>query len=137
MKLFGGSMKKPITAVLVALVITACVGLSVFAIGGAALLNKNGTSTSNTPMQAAGGAGLNSTQANSQADQSQQLIAQYQDREKQYQQREQQLQQQLADANSQIQQDQQLLQQFQGLLAALQQRGMIQITNDGRVFINQ
>jgi peptidoglycan hydrolase CwlO-like protein len=129
-------MKKPVTAVLVALFITACVGVSVLTVGGAALLNKNGVSTSNSLTQSSDGAGVSSPQQDSQADQTQSLIAQYQDHEQQYQQREQQLQEQLSQANAQIQQDQQTIEQFQNLLTALQQRGVIRITNDGRVFIN-
>jgi hypothetical protein len=130
-------MKKPINAVLVALLITACMGLSILGIGGAALFNKNGISSSNSPAQSTNGTGLNSAQQVSQTDQMQNLIAQYQDHEQQYKQREQQLQEQLAQANAQVQQDQQLIGQMQNLLSALQQRGLIRITNDGRVFINQ
>ena len=127
-------MKKSTTAILSALLMTLCVATSIFAIGGAALLNRNGTPTSNA--QASGGGDLNAPQS-SQSAQVQSLIAQYQDHEQQYQQREQQLQQQLADANAKVQQDQQLIQQFQMLLNALQQRGLIRITDDGRVFITQ
>ena len=130
-------MKKSFMPVLVALLITACVGVSMFAIGGAALFNKNGVSVSNSPAQSSDVAVLNSPQSTGQVDQMQTLISQYQDHEQQYQQREQQLQDQLAQANAQLQQDQQTIQQFQSLLTALQQRGVIRITNDGRVFINQ
>lgn len=130
-------MKKPITAALAALLMTVCVAASIFAIGGAAMLNKNGVSSSNVPAQASSGGDQNAPQQASQVDQMQQLIAQYQDHEQQYQQREQQLQQQLAQATSQVQVDQQTIQQFQALLSALQERGVISITNDGRVFINQ
>ena len=123
-------MKKSIIPVLVALLITACVGVSMFAIGGAALLNKNGVPISGAPAQGSDAPGLNSPRSVGQVEQMQTLISQYQDHEQQYQQREQQLQDQLSQANIQIQ-------QFQNLLAALQQRGVIRITNDGRVFINQ
>ena len=127
-------MKKPFMAVLIALLVTACVGASIFAIGGAALLNKNGVPASNSAAQAAV---ANTSQSTDQVAQLQSLVSQYQDHEQQYQQREQQLQQQLAQANTQIQQDQQTLQQVQMLLAALQQRGLIRLTNDGRVVITQ
>jgi TolA-binding protein len=130
-------MKKSFTALLVALLITACVGASIFAIGGAALFNKNGGTASSSPAQASDVSGLNSPQQASQTDQVQSLISQYQDHEQQYKQREQQLQEQLAQANAQIQQDQQMIGQFQNLLMALQQRGLIRVTNDGRIFINQ
>ncbi|HLO27992.1 MAG TPA: hypothetical protein VK249_02580 [Anaerolineales bacterium] len=124
-------MKKSVVAVLIAFLMTAMLGVSIFAIGGVALLNKNGVSVSNSP------AALNSPQQTDQISQMQGLISQYQDREQQYQQREKQLQDQLAQANAQIQQNQQLIQQVQILLATLRQRGLIRITDDGRIFINQ
>jgi TolA-binding protein len=130
-------MKKPFIAVLIAFLVTACVGASIFAIGGAALVNKNGVPVSNSPAQASDGLAVNSSQQADQVGQLQGLVSQYQDREQQYQQREGQLQQELAQANTQIQQDQQTLQQVQMLLAALQQRGLIRLTNDGRIVITQ
>ena len=129
-------MKKQFTAILAALLITACVGASIFAIGGAALLNRNTATLADSSSQVT----VISDSSLSQQDQVaqlQDLVSQYQDREQQYQQREQQLKDQLAQSNAQIQQDQQLLQQVQGLLAALQQRGLIRISDDGRIFINQ
>jgi TolA-binding protein len=130
-------MKRSMVAVLAALIITACVGVSIFAVGGAALFNKNGSPASNSPAQAVNVSSSNSSQQTDQFAQLQNLISQYQDREKQYQQREQQLQSQLAQANAQVQADQQTVQQAQALLDALQQRGLIRITDDGRIFINQ
>ena len=134
-------MKKQFSAILAAILITACVGASIFAIGGAALLNKNGVPASNSPSSPQVSEISNISDTNlSQQDQVaqlQSLVSQYQDREQQYQQREQQLQDQLSIANAQVQQDQQLIQQVQGLLGALQQRGLITITNDGRIRINQ
>jgi peptidoglycan hydrolase CwlO-like protein len=127
-------MKKPFMAALIALLITACVGISIFVIGGAAFINKDGVQASNSPAQTSI---VNTSQPSDHVGQLQNLISQYQDREQQYQQREQQLQQQLAQANAQIQQDQQTLQQVQSLLGALQQRGLIRLTNDGRIIITQ
>lgn len=129
-------MKKSFIAVGIALLITACVGISMFAIGGAALANKNSVPVSNSPAQALDVSAGTAAQTD-QVGQLQALVAQYQDREQQYQAREQQLQQQLAQANAQIQQDQQTLQQVKMLLAALQQRGMIRLTNDGQIIITQ
>ena len=129
-------MKKQFMAILAALLITACVGASIFAIGGAALLNRNTATLADSSSQVT----VISDSSLSQQDQVaqlQDLVSQYQDREQQYQQREQQLKDQIAQSNAQIQQDQQLLQQVQGLLAALQQRGLIRISDDGRIFINQ
>jgi peptidoglycan hydrolase CwlO-like protein len=129
-------MKKTIIASLIALLMTACVGTSIFVIGGAALLNKNGVTPSNSQAQLSQVSNVSSSNQ-AQIDQMQNLINQYQDREKQYQQREQQLQDQLAQANAQVQQDQQMVQQIRSLLAALQQRGLITVTNDGRILINR
>ncbi len=129
-------MKKPLIATLTALFMTACVGVSIFIIGGAALLNKNSSPTVNSPVQAVNASSVSSAQQSDQIAQLQNLVSQYQDREKQYQQREQQLQSQLSQANSQLQAAQQTVQQAQMLLEALQQRGVIRITNDGRIFIN-
>jgi uncharacterized protein YlxW (UPF0749 family) len=128
-------MKKPIVAALIALFMTACVGAAIFTVGGAALLNKNSSPAVNSPAGASV-ANVNSAQQSDQVAQLQNLVSQYQSREQQYQQREQQLQNQLSQANSQIQSDQQTLQQAQMLLQALQQRGVIRIS-DGRIFINQ
>ena len=129
-------MKKSMIATLIALLMTACVGVSIFVIGGAALLNKNSSPTVNSPVQAQNASNVNVSQQTDQVAQLQNLISQYQDREKQYQQREQQLQNQLSQANTQLQQAQQTIQQAQMLLEALQQRGVIRVTSDGRVFIN-
>lgn len=129
-------MKKQFMAVLIAVLMTACVGISIFAVGGAALLNKNGVTVSDSSPQVSLVSDTNPS-GGDQVAQLQDLVSQYQDREQQYQQREQQLQNQLAQANTQIAQDQQLLQQVQSLLGALQQRGLISITNDGRIRINQ
>jgi hypothetical protein len=130
-------MKKPIIAMLIALFMTAILGVSIFAIGGAALLNNNGIAVSNSPVQGSSVSALDSPQQMDQINQLQSLVSQYQDHEQQYKQREQQLQQQLAQANAQLQQDQQLIQQVKMLLGALQQRGLIRITDDGQIFINQ
>ena len=130
-------MKKSFMALLIALLVTVCLGAAMFAIGGAALVNKNGVPASHSPVQASNTLALNSAQQTDQVGQLQGLISQYQDREQQYQQREGQLQQELTQANAQIQQDQQTLQQVQMLLGALQQRGLIRLTNDGRIVITQ
>lgn len=127
-------MKKSLVAILVALVITSCVGISIFTVGGAALFNRKESTVSNSPVQ---GIEVSSSDQGNQIAQLQSLISQYQAREQEYQQREQQLQSQLDQANAQIQSAQQTIQQAQNLLAALQQRGLIQITNDGQIFINQ
>ena len=130
-------MKKQVMAALIALLMTVCVGAAIFAIGGAALVNKNSVAVVNSPVQGGVQAAQVSDQTGAQVAQLQDLVSQYQQREQQYQQREQDLQQQLAQANDQVQRDQQMVQQVQMLLGALQQRGLIQITNDGRILITR
>ena len=127
-------MRKPLIAVLIAFLITACVAASMFAIGGAALTNKNGVTAGDSPAQISASS---STGGGDQLAKLQSLVLQYQDREQQYQEREQQLQGQLAQANTQLQQDQRTLQQVEMLLDALQQRGLIRLTTDGRIVITQ
>ncbi len=129
-------MKKPLIAALLALFMTACIGAAMFIIGGAALLNKNGTKSADFPAQSAQTVSLNTAQQSDQVAQLQALISQYQDHEKQYQQREKQLQDQLNQANSQLQSDQQTIQQAQMIIQALQERGIIRIAN-GQIFLNQ
>ena len=125
-------MKKQFIALLAALIMTACVGGSLLAISGVALFNPNGTQAANSQAQVSD---PNAMQQ-SQIQQMQGLITQYQAREQQYQTREVQYQQQLNQANTQVQQSQQQMQQIQALLNALQQRGLITLTSDGRIYIN-
>jgi len=125
-------MKKQFIALLAALIMTLCVGGAMFAISGVALFNPNGTVAANSQTQVVD---PNANQQ-SQIQQLQSLVAQYQTRDQQYQAREVQLQQQLGQANVQVQQSQQQMQQIQALLNALQQRGLITLTSDGRIFIN-
>lgn len=130
-------MKKPFLAVLIALLVTACLAAPMFAISGAALINKNGIPASDSPPGPPGSTEMSPAGQGDQVRQLQSLLAQYQDREQQYQQREQQLREQLTQANAQIQQDQRAFQQVQVLLEALQQKGLIQLTADGRILITQ
>jgi uncharacterized protein YlxW (UPF0749 family) len=129
-------MKKQLIAILAAILMAACVGGSMLAIGGVALFNTNGTVAANTKVQAAQVADTNAVQQ-SQIQQLQDLISQYQARDQQYQARESQYQQQLNQASTAIQQSQQQMQQVQALLNALQERGLITVTSDGRIYINQ
>ncbi len=128
-------MNKRLAALLAAILSTACVGVVILAVGGAALFNPNGTAAAQSPAQAATAA-AGGSQAQAQVQQLQALISQYQAREQQYQAREQQLQQQLQNANGQVQQAQQQMQEVRSLLLALQQRGLITITGDGQILIN-
>ena len=134
--LLDTAMKKQLTALFAAFLITACVGISILAIGGVALFNPNGVAASNSHTQAVQPTDAGAA-AQMQIRQLQSLVGQYQAREQQYQAREQQYQQQLDQTNAQIQQAQQQMQQIQLLLQALQERGLITITSDGRIFINR
>ena len=128
-------MSKRIAALVAAILSTACIGIAILAVGGAALFNPNGTAAAQSPAQASTVA-ASSGSSQDQVQQLQALLAQYQDREQQYQAREQQLQQQLQDASDQVQQAQQQMQEVRSLLIALQQRGLISITGNGQIVIN-
>jgi len=115
--------------------ITAIVAVGMVGIGANALSNPNSVAVSDSPAQAA--QATQATQASSKAvseqtaaqiDQLQNLIKQYQSREQQYQTEIKSLSQQLNDANTTADQARQVLD-------ALQQRGLIQITRDGRIFL--
>ena len=125
-------MKKQLIALLAAILMTACVGGAMLAISGVALFNPNGTVAANSQAQVVD---PNANQQ-SQVQELQNLVAQYQTRYQQYQARESQYQQQLNQANLQVQQAQQQMQQIQSLLNALQQRGLITVTSDGRIYVN-
>ena len=129
-------IKKHVAAFTAATLMTACSGAAILAIGGVALSNKSGVTAANTPAQAAKVADV-SLASQSQVQQLQAEVAQYQARDQQYQAREQQLTQALNQAQAAVQADQQQTQQVQMLLLTLQQRGLITITNDGRIFINR
>src|ERR1044071_7975920 len=68
-------MKKPFIPILIALLVTACVGASMFAIGGAALINKSGVPASNSPVQASDVSAVTSSQQNDQVAQLQSLVS--------------------------------------------------------------
>jgi uncharacterized protein YlxW (UPF0749 family) len=129
-------MSKRLAALLAAVISTACVGVAILAVGGAALFNPSGTAAAQSPAQAAA---VSSSDNGSQAQiqQLQTLVNQYQAREQQYQAREQQYQQRLQAADSQVQQAQQQMQEIRSLLSALQQNGLITITSDGQITINR
>lgn len=129
-------MNKRLGALLAAVLTTACIGVAILAVGGAALFNPTGTAAAQSPAQAA--AVVNTSGDNAaQLQQLQALVGQYQAREQQYQAREQQYQQQLQAESGQIQQAQQQMQEIRSLLLALQQRGLISITADGQIVINE
>lgn len=119
MKIFPG--------ILASLLITALVGAGMFVIGGNALLNNNTAPVSNSP-QTAQAQGVSAPSGQTQVQQLENLVQQYQQREKQYQAQLNTAAQRLNQANEQVQ-------SYQQVLSALQERGVIQITNDGQILI--
>ena len=146
---------KRLQGIIAATVITIIVSLGMVVIGADAATNVNSVPVNNSPNGVPAAAslassGAGSTTANTtaqtaqdsaaaaqdaqfksmqaQIDQLQSQIKQYQSREQQYQTEIKSLSQQLVDANATANQAQQVLQ-------ALQERGIIQITRDGRIFL--
>jgi len=118
-------LRKTLPAYVAALSMTAFIGVVFLAFGLNALLNHNTTVTRSAPQP--------DTQAS--ADQAtiqglQAAITLYQSRETQYQ-------TELKQAADQINQMGQQNQQYQQLVQALVNAGVIQITQDGRVFISR
>jgi len=121
-------MKKSIPAFVAALLITAILGTGMFLIGRDAL----GTSTAK-----AEAAATTSTVSADTVAQYEQVVAQYQTRETQYQAQLNQASQQISTANQQLEAASQQIQQYQNLLSQLQNSGLITMSSDGTVTINQ
>ncbi len=113
-------MKKHLTAVIAALLITAVIGMGIFVIGVNALTNHNTVPMQNTPGSATTGTG-NSTGADPASSTT----------------NVQQLQQEVNSLQSQLNQANQAIQQYQAVLQALQQRGIISIDQNGNIFLGQ
>ena len=129
-------MSKHAAALAAAVLITISAAVAIFAIGGAALLNRSGVKAANASSKGPGVSDAAIVQR-TQLEQMQVQILQYEAREEKYQQREQQYQQVLAEAQSEVQAAEQQSQQVQSLLGELQQRGLITIGNDGSIIINR
>jgi uncharacterized protein YlxW (UPF0749 family) len=119
---------KQVVAILFAFIITAIVALSMLVVGVNAANNRNNVAVSNTP--ASGTASVSTDMSSSQAQiaQLQSLVAQYQAREQQYQAA-------LNSDNQQLSQATQEIQMIQQLLGYMQNRGLIQIDNQGRITV--
>jgi small-conductance mechanosensitive channel len=118
-------IKRTLPALVAALSMTGFIGLAVLAFGLNALFNKN-ISTAQAATQ---------PELTTAADQAvnqdlQSLVSQYQEREVQYQ-------DQLLQATNQINEISQQNQQYRQLIQALQNAGVIQITNDGQVLLSR
>jgi chromosome segregation ATPase len=116
-------VKKTIPAVIATIIMSVFIGMTILALGLNALLSKNVTVVKAAPA------------AGSQVDASQATIQDLQATITQYQQREVQYQSELKKAADEINQANQQNQQFRQLILALQNAGVIQITQDGRVRI--
>jgi len=111
-------MKKHLSAILAALVITSVIGFGIFTIGVSALTNKNTVPIQNTPASATSAMGSNTpadppgTSTNVQ-----------------------QLQQEVSTLQSQLNQDNTVIQQYQSLIQVLQQQGLIVVDQNGNIYI--
>jgi biotin-(acetyl-CoA carboxylase) ligase len=120
---------KRLQGLIAATFITALVAVGTVGIGVNALSNPNTVAVSNSPAQAAQVSTAAAPDPSAaQIEQMQKIINQYQSREQQYQTEIKSLSQKLSDANATADQARQVLD-------ALQQRGIIQITQDGRIFL--
>lgn len=123
---------KRLQGLIAATFVTGIVALGMVGIGVNATSNPNSVAVSDSPAQAAQAAQAVANAApdpsSAQIDQLQNLIKQYQSREQQYQTEIKSLSQKLSDANATADQARQILQ-------ALQERGIIQITRDGQIFL--
>ncbi len=110
---------KRLEALIAATIITAIVALGMLAIGVNALFNPNSVQASNTLASGVDRTSEQAPRANNPSDQAQ--ITE--------------LQNELAQTQDQLNQANAQLDQMQQLLQALQQRGLIRITSDGRILI--
>ena len=109
---------KHASAITIALIITAIIGLGIMVVGVSAFTNKNvvplqkspNATSSNSSVNTAQSAGVPSSQV-------------------------QQLQQQVTDLQSQLSQASQVITQYQNLLLVLQQRGVISIDSNGNIYL--
>jgi hypothetical protein len=123
-------MRKQITALLAAMLITGTIAMSMLVIGVNAMTNQNGTVVSNSPVSST--AAISNTPISDQAQQ----IAQLQSEVAQYQAREQQYKTALDSDNTQLAQVASQIQMIQQLLSYLQNRGLITIDSQGKIYVN-
>jgi hypothetical protein len=121
-------MRKQIGALLAAILITGAIAMSMFVIGANAMTNQKGTAVSNSPAMVAVTGSTTASSDQAQIAQLQSLVAEYQAREQQYQTA-------LKSDNDQLTQAASEMQMIQQLLSYLQSQGLIQINNQGQIFI--
>ena len=110
---------KKLSALLAALVITGVIGLGILVIGVSALANRNTVALQDAPNASLASSNIGNTTVSSDLSASE----------------VQQLRQQVSDTQAQLDQANLTIQQYQALLLALQQRGVITIGEDGRIYV--
>ncbi len=138
---------KRLQGIIAATIVTIVISLGMLVIGADAATNVNSVPVNNSPAQASL---ASSSTANVSAQTAQDSAAAAQDAQfkamqaqidqlqsqiKQYQSREQQYQTEIKSQAQKLAQADQQANTFQQVLAALQDRGLIQITRDGRIFV--
>jgi TolA-binding protein len=108
---------KKLPPIVTALLITTVIGFGILVLGVSAFTNPNSTPLQDSP--------IDTTALNSNSGDASPAV------------QIQQLSQQVSDLQSQLDQANFSIQQYQSLLLALQQRGVIMIGNDGRVYLPQ
>jgi uncharacterized protein YpmS len=122
-------MHKQIFALFSALLITGIIAMSMLVIGAGAMTNQNGTAISNSSGKVvAASSSVGTSDQSQQITQLQAQVAQYQSREQQYKAALDSDNQQLTRAASETQ-------MIQQLLAYLQSHGLIQINDQGQIFV--
>jgi peptidoglycan hydrolase CwlO-like protein len=133
LQLNGGTTLKKLAALLTAGFVTSLIAFGMLLIGLNAFFNPNSVPASDSANDPAGVTDVATTDAQTQINQLQSLIAQYQDREKQYQAQIQQYQNREKQYQTQTQQLNTQVQQLQNVLSELQRRGIIRIQSDGTI----
>ena len=144
---------KRLQGLIAATLVTVIIGLGMVAIGVNAASNADSVPVSDSPASASQASGSqasasqvsattsqivnvsNTAADQAQIDQLQATVKQYQAREKQYQDREKQYQTELAKITQQVNDATARADQLQQILMALQERGVIRISDDGRITI--
>ncbi len=111
------------------MIITAVIALGILVVGLSAFTNQNTVPLQNSPNSSATNSAVNSSTSNSTANNagsSAATPAQVQ-----------QLEQEITSLQSQLGQANQAVQQYQNLLVVLQQRGVIQIDQNGNIYLPQ
>ncbi|MBE3119604.1 MAG: hypothetical protein IMZ50_12730 [Candidatus Atribacteria bacterium] len=121
-------MRKQIGALLAAILITGAIAMSMVVVGANAMTNQKGTAVSNSPASVAAAGSTTASSDQAQIAQLQSLVTEYQAREQQYQAA-------LKSDNDQLTQAASELQMIQQLLAYLQSHGLIQIDNQGQIYV--